>query len=306
MIEARTQLAAKIETTEGTAIALAAADAVLAANMKFEHTIDQGERPNKSASISPWPNIPGARQATLEFDVELKGSGTAGTAPEFGKLLKACGFAETVVASTSVTYLPSSSGFVSLTMGLYEDGMCHLLWGARGTVKLSLEAGKPAMMHFVFKGADFSVTDVAMLTAVSYQSSLPPAFLSASFTIDSYAALIGKLEFDLANKVSLRPDANQGSGFKSAVITARRPVMSFDPEKVLVAGYDFYGKLRSGNLGALTATVGSVAGNRCVVTAPKVQYTKIAEADKDGLRTLGIDCLLARNTGDDELSLAFT
>ncbi|MCK7495178.1 MAG: hypothetical protein MZW92_31855 [Comamonadaceae bacterium] len=43
----------------------------------------------------------------LTFDVEIKGSGAAGTAPELGVLLKGCGFGETVVAVTSVTYAPA-------------------------------------------------------------------------------------------------------------------------------------------------------------------------------------------------------
>ena len=50
------------------------------------------------------------------FSVELAGSGAAGTAPQYGKALKACGLAETVVANTSVTYDPVSASFSSVTI----------------------------------------------------------------------------------------------------------------------------------------------------------------------------------------------
>lgn len=306
MLEQRTQLAAKIESVEGAAETLLAANAVLHAGGKFNPDIAMHQRPMRSSSLSPFPAVPGARFAGIEFDIELKGSGTAGTPPEFGLLLKACGFQETIVAATSVTYDPASSSVSSLTMALYEDGIANKIWGARGDVKLTLNQGEPGQLHFTFMGADFSVTDASLLSGVSYQTTKPPAFLNAQMTIDSYAALVGKIEFSMGNKVTLRPDANQSSGNKSALISSRLPVMSLDPEKILVAAYDFYGKLRSGNEAAFTAQIGATAGNICTTTAPKVQYTKIDEAARDGLRNLGIDCQLNRSSGDDELSLAFT
>jgi hypothetical protein len=51
------------------------------------------------------------KRVSITFDVELSGSGTAGTAPAFGPLLKAAGLSETVVAITSVTYAGVSSSF---------------------------------------------------------------------------------------------------------------------------------------------------------------------------------------------------
>jgi hypothetical protein len=114
------------------------------------------------------------------------------------------------------------------------------------------------------------------------------------------------MSIDLGNKLVLQPDWNISSGHKQVLITGREPVLTFDPEKVLVATYDFYTKWRAGSTVAMTAQVGATAGNICTVTAPAVQPTKLAEADRDGLRNLGIDCQLNRNAGDDELSLAFT
>jgi len=306
MLEAKTQLAIKLEDEEGTAETLAAADAILHANGKFTPDTPMYQRPMRSSSLSPFSSVPGARSATIEFDIELKGSGTAGTAPEWAAALLGCGFAEDVSAGVSVAYTPASASIGSYTLALYEDGMIHKIWGARGTVKLALKNGEPGMLSFSFKGADFSVADGALLSGVSYDSTKPPAFLSAQLTIDSYAALLSSLEIDMANALGLRSDANKASGYFSTIISSRVPIMTFDPEKVLVATYDFYGKLRSGAEGALSTVVGSTAGNICTITAPKAQYTKIDEADRDGIRSLGIDCQLNRNSGDDELSLVFT
>jgi len=306
LIEARTQIAAKKETVEGTAETLSASDAFLAANVKFTPNFAMGERKNVSSSLSPWASIPGVRSAKLEFDVELKGSGTAGTAPALGNLLKACGLGETVESGKSVTYAPASSSISSLTLAAYQDGIIKKIWGARGNVSLKLENGAPGWLHFEFTGADFSVTDGTMLSGVTYESTKPPAFLSATFTIDSYAALIGMLEINMNNEINLRKDANSDSGYKSAVITGRKPTMTMDPEHVTVATYDFFGKLRSGNEGSLSLVLGSTAGNICTITAPKVQYTGISDDVRDGIRVLGITCQLNRSSGDDEIKIVFT
>jgi len=305
MLEKRTQLAAAVESVEGAAETLDAGDVVLADNITFTPSIDMDERSEMSASLSPFAAVPGKRSATLEFDMDLKGSGAAGTAPALGVLLQGSGLDETISAGTSVTYLPASSSIPSLTLAAYMDGVIHKLWGARGTMRVSLEQGRFGRVHFTFTGADFSVTDGALLSP-TYESTTPPAFLSASLTIDSYSAMIGKLEIDLGNEITLRSDVNQSSGHKSAIITARKPTLSMDPEKILVATYDWYGKWRSGNQGALSTELGSVAGNIITITAPKVQYSRVAEASNAGLRTLGIDGLLGRDSGDDELSIALT
>ncbi|MFH1984122.1 MAG: hypothetical protein ABIL58_19965 [Pseudomonadota bacterium] len=307
MLEKRTQLAVEIEAVEGTAETLLAADAILVANPKFTPDTKMNARNHVSTSLSPYAAVPGARSAQIEFDVALIGSGTAGTPPPFADLLKGAGFAETIVAGTSVTYLPASSAVPSLTAALYEDDtIISKIWGARANVKIALVTGDICWLHFVLTGADFSVSAGSFLSGVSYPSVVPAAFLNANFTLASYAALIGKLDIDMGNKVELRPSANASSGYISAKIVDRMAMLSLDPEKVAVATHDFYGLLRAGTEGALTATLGATAGNICTITAPKVQYTSISEQARGQLRTLGIDCQLNRSSGDDELSLAFT
>lgn len=301
-------MAAKQEAVAGTAEVLAGVDAFLAMNITFNPEIEMGARDNVTSSLSQFSPVAGARKATIEFDVELKGSGVGpATPPALGKLLKGCGFGEAIVAVTSVTYKPASTAIAPITLAMYNDGVKYTVIGALGNVNLKLEKGKPGLLHFVFTGADFTVTDVALLTTgVAYETSKPIPFLTATLLIDSYAALLGALEFNMNNEVALRPDVNASSGHKTAVITGRKPTLSIDPEMVLVATYDVFGKWRSGNEGALTLVLTGAAGNITTITAPKVQYTGAKLADKSGIRSLGIDCQLNRNAGDDELVIAFT
>ena len=43
--------------------------------------------------------IPANTRVNVTFDVEMSGSGSAGTAPKYGAILKACGLSETTVTS---------------------------------------------------------------------------------------------------------------------------------------------------------------------------------------------------------------
>src|ERR1044071_9538624 len=71
-------------------------------------------------SISRLSAVIGRKLARITFGVEMKGSGSAGTAPPAGPLLRACGLSETIVASTSVTYASISSAFESVTIYWYD------------------------------------------------------------------------------------------------------------------------------------------------------------------------------------------
>jgi len=307
MLIQRAQIACEIEGVEGTAETLEGADAFLAFNPSFEPIIEAHERDPVRSALSPHGSVFGKRSARISFDVELVGTAAAGSAIHYSDALKACGVGETLVGGTSATYKPASSSISSATLAMYMDGKAYKIWGARGTARLLLEAGKPGIISMEFLGADFSETDAALLTSgVSYNAVKPPTFQNASLSIDSYAALVSRLEIDFANNLKLREDASASSGHKSCVITNRRPTISFDPENVLVATEDFLGNWRSGSEMAFTTTIGSAAGNTIAVTAPKVQYQDVKLGDREGLSTYDISGLCCLNSGDDEWQIAIT
>lgn len=93
-------LLAKIESTPGVdASPVAGSDALACENIRITgnpNVINTNEYTGTIDSLAP---IVGGMPFQITFDVPVKGSGTAGTPPEFGKLLKACGMAETITAS---------------------------------------------------------------------------------------------------------------------------------------------------------------------------------------------------------------
>ncbi len=93
-------LLAKIETTEGVdASPVAGSDAVLVENPQITFNPNMVQTKEVTGSLDSRGPIAGGMTVQLTFDVLLKGSGAAGTAPEWGDLLKACGWAETVTSA---------------------------------------------------------------------------------------------------------------------------------------------------------------------------------------------------------------
>jgi len=298
----RTVVAAKVESEEGTAETLTAAEAFRVSNVGFTPRVEMNKREIVRDSLSKVADLPGIRSAEMSFDVELVGNTTGGTAPEWSDLMKAVGFTETL-GSGIVTYALSSDpdDFKSLTIGAYTDGVLSRIWGARGTVQTVLQAGKPGILRFTFTGADFDVSDTAILSP-TFDTSVPEAFKSATFTMGSDQLQIGSLTLSLNNQIQLRSDITKSSGHLSAMITGRESSGEFDPEMELVATHDFYGKWKDGNLSALSATWGSTA-SKVSVSAPKCQYSAIRWTDRGALRALGVTFGMVEDSGSDELEI---
>ena len=123
---------AKAETTYGTDSTPAGTDAVLVRNLDITPLSgDLVSRDLIRPYLGNYDQLIAKTSVAISFEVELAGSGTAGTAPRYGAILKACGMSETIVASTSVTYAPVSSSFSSATIYFNIDGVLHKLTGCR-------------------------------------------------------------------------------------------------------------------------------------------------------------------------------
>lgn len=307
----RMTLAGKVESVEGTAETLAAADAnALAYDVKFAPNQAFFARKPIAQDLSAYSAIPGARSMRATFKMELKGSGTAGTAPAIGKYLRGCGMSETVSAGVSVTY-QRALGTPSFTMGLYSipasgNNLRMLLKGARGTFKLSPKIGDPSMLEFDFLGCDITAADLAGITPSGLETTKPQPFLNTAFSMHSFAHKVSTFGLDLGNALALREDIAQASGYFSCLIIDGETTFSMDPEKELVATHDYFGLMKAGTEASMSVAIGATAGNICTITAPKAQYTKVEPSDRNGIGNFSVEGKLNRSAGNDELVFVFT
>jgi hypothetical protein len=305
-------LIAKIETTYGTDPSpVGGSDAVQVTNLEvtpIESDNVQAASYQGFLGNSTRGTLVANKRVSVTFDVELAGSGAAGTAPAFGPLLKSCGLSETTSAGVSVTYAPVSSSFSSATIYCFYDGTRHKITGARGTVSFNLTAGQFAVASFQFIGIYNAPDDTAV---------------SGSFTVANQAAAIevndtnvttatfhgvtsSRIEsFDMAlnNELLYKETASN----KEVLITNRAPGGTAVIEAPAVGTTDFFAKAVAAATGSTSLVLGATAGNIVTLNAAQTDITGCSYADTNGVIALSMPYLaLPTTAGNNEASLVFT
>lgn len=217
---------------------------------------------------------------------------------------------ETVTGGTSGASATTSSAATqsvipSLTIGAYEDQIRKLIIGARGKNKWTFEVGKQGMVDWEFMGRDGDETDTSLLSGVTHETTIPPAFLDASLTIDDFTPVVRSVEIDMAQTLAPRNDANNANGIIGHKISNREPQMIMLIEKVLVSTYDFGAKRRANTQIKVDFQIGSTAGNVMRFYIPKAVITDMQDEEADGIDMVRITFSLTANVseGDDEISI---
>lgn len=309
MIKGKALLLAKTEVTYGLdAGPTGALNSMLCEAPAVEPVITSLERQNVRAFLGAFQKLNVGEAIKIKFSTELKGSGTAGTAPEIGPLLKACGFTETIVPATSVTYAPNSNILTadSCTIWFYFDGMVHKTTGCRGTFDIEAKAGQYAKINWEFTGLYQKAADLALTTG-TFNATVPARFVSALLAIDTYAAIVENLKITIGNEIAKRVDANAATGISAYFIKARNVTGEIDPEVVTLATKDFWTMMDSSSLVAFTARIGSSAGNICTISSARVQLTDIKYGDRENMMTYQLPIVFIPGaSGNDEISIVLT
>jgi hypothetical protein len=311
----KTVIGIKTETTQNTAATLAATDFVLAGDVEINPVSEAIERDFKRFSLDTLPHLVGKRHYEVKFKMELKGSGTRGTAyAPLGAALQACAFIETVSEATSVVYsrssTPASANFFSLgkacTIEIYKDGHKHVIAGCIGNGKISApKAGEPAMLECDFKGLYLDPTDAAPPTQ-TYSAILPPQFASATISLLTVAHIISSFEVDFGNAVSMRDNAAMAYGVGGFMITKWDPKGGCDPEAVPLATDTIIKDYMDAVSGAFSVSFGATSGNIVALSMPCTQYTGAPYADKNGILIHKLGLVYRQSSGDDAITITLT
>jgi hypothetical protein len=310
-----TAILAKIETTYGTdAAPTGVADALLVSNpTPPKYTYNTADRNLVRTFMGASEQLAGTRYVTLDFEVEVSGSGTAGTAPAWGKLLRACAMAETVTAAQRVEYNPISTVVDSLTIHYFLDGVLHRATGCMGTMDVMLdEAGVPKF-KFTFTGLDggpvAQANPATTLTAwrtplVITNSNTAAVKLGATYAT---GALTGGTDFcsrglnlSLGNDVKFTSMLGPCTGVD---IYDRAATGSMQLDLDAAGEVAAFAAVNANTLTSVGLVHGSVAGARVVFFAPAVQRTNPTHQEYEGRVLLGFDLRLLPLVGNDELRI---
>ena len=299
---------AKTETTYGTSAAPAGTDALLVRNLDITPLeSDVVSRDLIRPYLGNSEQLLANPRVRVTCEVELAGSGTAGTAPKFDALLKACGLASTIVASTSVTYAPVSTAFSSCIIAYNIDGVQHLVTGCRGTFTMSCQLGQIPVLQFEMTGIYNAPTDSAQ-PSVTYSAQATPLLFrdgnTTGFSFLGYSGCLMSVDFNMANNIVYRELIGCT---KEVLITDRAPAGTVTIEAPTMTLKNYFTDAFSNSLGSLTFTHGTSAGNRVVFTAAQADLTQPTYSDSDGIHMLNLPYVATPTTaGNNEVSLAFT
>ena len=300
---------AKVEATYGVdAAPTATANAFLVSNLSINEDFKMNPRVAIKKTLAPLQEVPGTYMVQMSFDVELKGSGTAGTAPEYDALLQACGLTPTVVASTSVTYAPTSTGYKSVTIWVYQDGSLFKATGCIGTYTIDAKAGGIPTIKFTFQGHFESHTDTALPSTVDYSTVVPPTVMNAAIAIGAYSPVAQSFTFNSGCKVETPESIGATDGYAPFIISTRDAKGTCDVEMDLVGNFDYYNAYGVGTNYAFTLPIGATAGNIITINMPNFYITGIKQASTNGILTFNLS-YAAHESGsatDDEVSVVFT
>ena len=298
---------AKTETTVGTAIALAKADAVLCGEVKVTPlAAEEAERPVVKAGFGARPKLLGNKHARIQFTVELAGSGAKATPPAWGRMLTACYMTEKVIDNASVAYTPKvPASPKSLTISCNIDGVKQTLAGCRGTFSLSLSAGQVPTLQFDFVGKYADPVDAAQTADPSYSAWKDPVLADPAGTptaqIFDVDVGLRELSIDYGAEVAWE---NLIGGTPGARLRDRQTRGNLSVSAPKVATLALVKKAADGDTGALKiAHGGGVAGAIFELSAPKLELAAPSYQDADGIWVMQSAFQLLPNAGGDDFKI---
>ena len=252
-------------------------------------------------------DAPSNERGTFGYELEMAGSGVAGTAPAWMEHLEACGMAAPVItAGASAVQRFAAIGTALSAASAYHwrgnQRAVHL--GARGTFGFEMTAGQYPFFKFDFTG---------MLPPAAVLSDVAPPEINLDrwkdpqevntantlFLLDGYAARLRSWTADVNAEVKARNlvGANyiqRGNHAIAGKIMCEAPT---------IATKNYFSTLRSGAEVTAQAIQGTVPGAIVQLDGAHLQITDIDYQDEDDVAMLSIGFGLNVGTTPDDLVL---
>lgn len=316
-----TLVACKLQPTQGTdsiAGAPASADIFKVSNQSVTMNHTMAERGDLRPTFGSTGKAFAGSSIDLNYDLEMAGSGAAGTAPGCDAALKACGLAAVINAASNVTYNPVSASLQAVTQYFYDSGALHKQLDARGNIeKITFNVGEVAKATIKFMGADGGDTEVAVPStapAATWIAGLGVCEANSSdvtfggtYTLATGAIVGGTiyaaqgLEFAQGNALQFTALLGQEIGD----ITGRSSTVSVTIDCTAAQESAFRAQLKANTSQTLIFSHGATAGNKVQFYAPAAQLTNVSKAEKNGRRLVKLDFDCKQTSGNDDFYIAF-
>lgn len=312
MVDSVKVLSAKKEAVYGTdAAPTLAANAILTRNFKASPLItDPLDRNLDRGSFGSMPTKATNKRQEISYEVELAGSGDAGTAPAWMELLEACGMAPPVlVADTSAAQAMAAANTLqgSLTQYHWLGDQRRKGLGSRGTFTIDFTAGAYAFFGFNFTGMvpDVAPRDVNVPGAADISRWIDPVEVNSDNTLlmlDGFAVITRSLQLNAGVGITMRNligsrYVNRGDHAITGRLVVEAPSM---------AAKDYLAALDNSSIMELDLTHGVDAGNIVELACAHTQITAINETEEDRKLMWEMDLRINIGAGQDDLVITAT
>ncbi|MEL7166971.1 MAG: phage tail tube protein [Pseudomonadota bacterium] len=267
-------LAVDIETTYGVDASPGGNDAVLATQVSLSPMEGQDlDRELELPYFGSQGTIPVELHMKLTFDVEIAPSGTAGTAPAWGRLLRACGCAETITPGTSVVYNPITNDPEAVSIHFWNAQTRYVMRGTRGTATFDLTANQIPKIKFEFTGL-FALPSEQARPVPSFGDWMRPQEVGPSFTALTLAGQTGltmrSFMLNMANQIEPRFLV----GPEEILITDKDELIECTIQAVDLGTYDPYAAAFNQDEVAISLRHGVGAGRIATLAATRAQMQR--------------------------------
>ena len=306
-------LLAKQQSAQGTDAAPAAAtDAVLVQNVEITYDQKLVNRPLIRGFYGADDQLPTVRQATVKFTVDLQGSGTAGTAPAWGKLVVSAAAAEAILATPArVEYTPVSTGRKWMTLWLYKDGILYKFQDCMCTFVATVQVEDTPMLEFTFNGLIATAPAAAAVpagTVTAWQRPLAasPANTGKLNLGGTYAtgAITGGTSYDFK---LLQFDTGNDVQRLSLITTETLDIFNRSPKLKVVLDLTaaneatYLGNFNTGTSTTLSVLHGTAAGLKVGLFYPNCLITKMSNEANGNMFLVGMELtVLPTAAGNDD------
>jgi hypothetical protein len=311
-------LLAKLQASAGVAADYDGTDLVPALKLEPKHL--DGQRKNRETvdgrQGAKASYITG-KHSTVEIGVEAAAGGAAGTAPFYGSLIEACGWAATVTADTSVAYKPRASSVaqkIATLVGGFggispsDDDVIQEILDAQGTLGFELKQNELPMFTMSMMGdyarpvqrtavvADAPL-DISELSSAAYLETDEASFASTAITLGGHTFKTSEFSFKDDTSLTFNDRVNcrevrRGKRAFTGRLVATAPALD---------DFDYFASAETSAVVALTLTHGVGAGSIVEITAPKVEVLFSGFQNEENEVAAQFDLRFLPNAGDDDL-----
>jgi hypothetical protein len=241
--------------------------------------------PVVTASLGMQPKYYVKKYWEMEVGFYLKGSGTAGTAPEFDKLMRICGLAPVPVALTSQSYKVMDSAFESGSIKVNLNGLQYLINGAKVyELSIPMKGGSVVLCTAKIRGLYAEPTAVAWGASTITDTTKPLLCTTSVLTLDGTSYVMPEFNLKFATNVDELLSVNASSATGVDEITSVDRSITGDFMVVRAAGNDteFWTKLTGSTVLAMLQTGWGVPGNKVDIDMANLQLTDLEPIEIGG------------------------